>query len=65
MRTPAKPARTPEIKKESILYLAKLIPDASAACSESRIAMNARPIFDLTIRLTATMTNNATVHTRK
>ena len=49
-RTPANPAKTPEIKKASILYLAKLIPAASAACSESRMAMKARPIFDLAIR---------------
>ena len=59
-RTPANPAKIPEIKKASILYLDKLIPAASAACSESRMAMKARPIFDLAIRrptITAIITN--------
>ena len=65
MSTPANPAKTPEMKKDIILYWAMLMPEAWAACSESRMAIKARPILDFIIRREATIVSTANVQTRK
>ncbi len=64
-RTPASPARTADIKKAKSLYRVRFTPAASAARSESRMAIKARPIFEFITLLATTITATTKVKMRK